>query len=134
PSLRIGLHVTLSDGKPLLPGSPLARRDGNFETDPARAGVRYFFQPGIRRALAAEIRAQFEAFRTTGLALDHVNAHQHLHLHPTIARLIVEIGRSYGMRAVRLPAEPVATLRRAFPSEPQRVPAYRPVVAALRRR
>src|SRR5205814_8142973 len=88
PSLRVGLHVTLSDGKPLLPGSRLARRNGNFETDAARAGVRYFFQPGIRRALAEEIRAQFEAFRTTGLALDHVNAHQHLHLHPTIARLI----------------------------------------------
>src|SRR5213078_1596649 len=63
-----------------------------------RVGLRYFFLPGVRRLLAAEIRAQFEAFRATGLALDHVNAHQHMHLHPVVARLIVEIGRSYGMR------------------------------------
>jgi hypothetical protein len=33
--------------------------------------------PRARRQLAAEIRAQFEAFRATGLPLDHVNAHKH---------------------------------------------------------
>ena len=90
--------------------------------------------PGARRRLAAEIRAQFEAFRATGLALDHVNAHKHMHLHPTVARLIVEIGRDYGLRAVRLPAEPADALRRAFPGE--RLPPGPPgfAVAALRRR
>jgi hopanoid biosynthesis associated protein HpnK len=88
----------------------------------------------VRRLLAAEIRAQFEAFRATGLALDHVNAHQHMHLHPTVARLIVEIGRSYRMRAVRLPAEPVGVLRRAFPGERHAPLPPRPVVATLRRR
>jgi len=29
-----------------------------------------------------EIGAQFQAFANTGLALDHVNAHQHYHMHP----------------------------------------------------
>ena len=42
--------------------------------------------PGVRRQLAAEIEAQFAAYRATGLPLDHVNAHHHFHLHPTIAR------------------------------------------------
>ena len=44
----------------------------------------------------------------TGLPLDHVNAHKHMHLHPTVARLIVEIGREYGLAAMRLPYEPPA--------------------------
>jgi hopanoid biosynthesis associated protein HpnK len=137
PELRVGLHLVLTDGRPLLPPGEirgLVRPDGRFDDNQTRAGLRYFFVPGMRRLLAAEIRAQFEAFRATGLALDHVDAHQHMHLHPTIARLIVEIGRSYGMHAVRLPAEPAAVLRRAFPGEPHRAPAYRPAVAALRRR
>jgi hopanoid biosynthesis associated protein HpnK len=134
PNLRVGLHVTLTDSTPLLPGSPLARQDGQFDADPRRVGIRYFFQPGIRRALAEEIRAQFEAFRATGLPLDHVNAHQHLHLHPTIARLIVQIGCDFGMRAMRLPDEPVEPLRRAFPQERFRVPAYNFTAKALRRR
>ena len=113
---------------------PLVRHDGRFDPHQTRAALRFFFAPGIRVRLAAEIRAQFEAFRATGLALDHVNAHKHMHLHPTVARLLVEIGREYGMRAVRLPAEPASVLRAAFPGERYRTPPYQPAVAALRRR
>jgi hopanoid biosynthesis associated protein HpnK len=100
----------------------------------ARAGVRFFFLPGVRRQLEMEIRAQFEAFRATGLPLDHVNAHKHMQLHPSVAELIIAIGRDYGMKAVRVPSEPVAVLRRAFPDERYRTPPYHPWVAMLRRR
>jgi hopanoid biosynthesis associated protein HpnK len=72
----------------------------------ARAGVRAFFLPRVRAQIAREIRAQFAAFDATGLTLDHVNAHRHFHLHPTIAALIVEAGRAHGLRAMRVPAEP----------------------------
>jgi hopanoid biosynthesis associated protein HpnK len=137
PGLRVGLHLVLIDGRPVLPPGEirgLVDAGGRFGDNQIRAGLRYFFTPGVRRQLAAEIRAQFEAFRATGLALDHVNAHQHLHLHPTVARLVVEIGDAYGLRAVRLPNEPTAALRHAFPGERYRAPAYRPVIGALRRR
>ncbi len=137
PGLRVGLHLVLVDGSAVLPPGEipgLVGADGHFDDNQVRAALRYFLMPGMRRRLAAEIRGQFEAFRATGLALDHVDAHQHMHLHPTVARLLIEIGRSYGMRAVRLPAEPAAALRRAFPGERYRTPAYRPVVALLRRR
>ena len=137
PDLRVGLHVVLIDGKAVLPPDELhglARRDGRFDENQGRAALRYFFLRGIRERLAAEIRAQFEAFRATGLALDHVDAHKHMHLHPTVARLILHIGRDYGMCAVRLPAEPVATLRRAFPGERLARTPPRFAVELLRRR
>jgi hopanoid biosynthesis associated protein HpnK len=137
PGLRVGLHLVLTDGSPVLPPGEvrgLVGADGRFDDNLVRAGLRYFFAPGVRRLLGTEIRAQFEAFRATGLILDHVNAHQHMHLHPTVARLIVEIGRSYGLRAVRLPAEPAAALRQAFPGERHAPLPPRPAVAALRRR
>jgi hopanoid biosynthesis associated protein HpnK len=137
PRLRVGLHLVLIDGCPILPPEVidgLVGREGRFRDNQIGVALRYFFVPGMRALLAAEIRAQFEAFRATGLALDHVNAHQHLHLHPTVARLIVEIGRDYGMRAVRVPAEPEDVLRRSFPGERYRVPFYRPAAAGLRRR
>ncbi|MBI3514889.1 MAG: hopanoid biosynthesis-associated protein HpnK [Proteobacteria bacterium] len=113
PSLKVGLHVVLVDGHPVSPPDAipgLVGTDGAFSSAQLRAGVEFFFRPGIRRQLAREIRAQFEEFRATGLALDHVNAHKHMHLHPTVARLIVEIGRDYGMRAMRLPFEPALPL------------------------
>jgi chitin disaccharide deacetylase len=137
PELRVGLHLNLIDGRPLLPEAEIPRlvcEKGEFDRNMARAGVRFFFFPSVRRQLACEIRAQFEAFRATGLALDHVNAHQHMHLHPYVARLIIEIGQDYGVKAVRVPSEPVAVLRRAFHGERYRSPASHGWNAVLRRR
>jgi chitin disaccharide deacetylase len=136
-SLGVGLHLVLADGIPLLPRAEVAALigpDGAFDPNMVRAGFRFYFSPAARKQLAAEIRAQFEAFRNTGLPLDHVNGHKHVHLHPTVARLIAEIGPDYGMRAVRLPVEPAEPLRRAFPHERYAAPAWSPVLTALRRR
>jgi hopanoid biosynthesis associated protein HpnK len=139
PSLKVGLHIVLVDGRPVLPPSEipdLVGPDGAFSTAQVRAGFRYFFQPGIRHQLAREIRAQFERFHATGLALDHVNAHKHMHLHPTVARLIVEIGGGFGLRAMRLPFEPAGPLRATEPAtrDPLGARLLRLWVATLRRR
>ncbi|MGA3037039.1 MAG: hopanoid biosynthesis-associated protein HpnK [Vulcanimicrobiaceae bacterium] len=109
PSLGVGLHVVLVNGRPKLPPSQvpdLVDQSGDFPTDLVAAGVRYFFHPGARRQLEAEIRAQFEAFAQTGLPLDHVNAQNHMHVHPTVLATILRVGADFGMRAVRIPREP----------------------------
>jgi chitin disaccharide deacetylase len=139
PRLRVGLHLDLVEGPPVLPPESvpdLVGRDGRFDENMVRAGFRFFFSPRARRQLAAEIRAQFAAFRATGLALDHVNAHRHMHVHPTVAGLILEIGREFGLKAVRVPDEPLAALRRAAAAEGGRVepPLHAPWIALLRRR
>lgn len=106
PRLKVGLHLVLVQGMPASrAAAPLLRPDGAFLESPAAAGVRYFFQPSARTALAAEIKAQFEAYRRTGLLLDHVDGHTHLHIHPTIFSLVMKIGRDYGMKAMRVPFE-----------------------------
>jgi hopanoid biosynthesis associated protein HpnK len=139
PRLKVGLHIVLVDGRPVLPTREvpdLVDASGAFDDNMLRAGLRFFFSQRARRQLAAEIRAQFMAFRATGLALDHVNAHKHMHVHPTVAALIIAIGREFGMRAVRVPAEPWIALRRAAAAEGARVlpPLYAPWIALLRRR
>ncbi len=113
PSLRVGLHLVVIEGPAVsrpsdIPG--LVDASGQFPSDQARLGMRYFFSPSIRRQLAREIRAQFAAFAATDLTLDHANAHKHMHLHPTVGRLMIGIGREFGLRSVRVPAEPPATL------------------------
>jgi len=113
PSLRVGLHLVLVEGKPVLPAGSipdLVDSRGIFRTDMARAGAAMFFIPKVRRQLEAEIEAQFAAFAASGLKLDHVNAHKHFHLHPTIAGLIVKIGRTYGVKGARVPLEPQTVL------------------------
>ncbi len=111
PSLAVGLHLVVIEGAPVLPREKipdLVDEHGRFPSDQLRLGVDYFFRPKIRRQLAAEIRAQFEAFRATGLTLDHANAHKHMHLHPVVGRMMIDIGREFGLRAVRVPAEPAS--------------------------
>ncbi len=109
PSLRVGLHLTLVEGRSVLAPQEipdLVDAEGAFSTHLARSGFKFFFYPGIRKQLEAEIRAQFEAFCKTGFVLDHANAHNHMHLHPTILRLLIRVGKDYGLKAVRLPKEP----------------------------
>lgn len=88
---------------------------GAFREDIALSGANMFFRPKVRRQLYAEVQAQFEAFARTGLELDHVNAHLHFHLHPTILGAILEFGRRFGMKAVRTPIEPRDVLQKAEP-------------------
>lgn len=126
PRLRVGLHLVLVEGKPTLPASAvpdLVDASGNFHGDMARAAAKMFFFPSVRRQLEAEIEAQFDAFRATGLNLDHVNTHKHFHLHPTIASTILRVGKKYGLRAIRVPLEPHGILARAEPGT-KLSPAY----------
>jgi hopanoid biosynthesis associated protein HpnK len=71
--------------------------------------------PAVCAQLRAEIEAQFRAFQATGLALDHVNAHKHFHMHPQIASAVIATGRRYGARALRVPHEPRAVMARVEP-------------------
>lgn len=113
PDLRVGLHLVVIEGAAVLPRAEildLVDASGWFPSDQLRLGVRYFFYPHVRRQLAAEIRAQFAVFAGTGLALDHANAHKHMHLHPTVGGLMIRIGRDFGLPAMRIPAEPPAVM------------------------
>ncbi len=113
PSLRVGLHLVVIEGPAVLAKEKipdLVDNESNFGSDQVRRGFAYFFRPGVRRQLAAEIAAQFAAFAATGLQLDHADAHKHMHLHPTVGRLMIDVGRRYGLPAIRIPSEPTATL------------------------
>jgi chitin disaccharide deacetylase len=118
PWLRVGLHVVLVDGTPALPPEKvpgLVDASGRFRIDMVRLSFDIFMRPAVRAQLRAEIEAQFRAYQATGLALDHVNAHKHFHMHPQIAGDIVAIGRRHGVYALRVPYEPHAVIAKAEP-------------------
>ena len=109
PQLGVGLHLTLLCGRSALPPASIpglvdARQE--FTRNPASAGCRYFFQRRLREQLRQEIHAQFEKFRATRLCLDHVNGHLHLHLHPTVFRILMEEAAPLGLERLRLTFDP----------------------------
>jgi hopanoid biosynthesis associated protein HpnK len=107
PGLGVGLHLVAIEGSAALPDSAPG---GQFGSDQLRLGMDYFFRPGARRRLQAEILAQYRAFAATGLRLDHANAHKHMHLHPTVGRMLITTGLEFGLAALRIPAEPPALM------------------------
>ncbi len=110
PRLGVGLHLTLLCGHSALPPGRipgLVNAQGEFTDNPAGAGFRYFFHRSLRPQLEAEIQAQFARFRDTGLPLDHVNAHLHLHLHPTVFGLLLEAANQFGITRLRLTFDPL---------------------------
>jgi hopanoid biosynthesis associated protein HpnK len=109
PQLGVGLHLTLLCGHSALPPEQipgLVNDQRQFTESPAAAGFRYFFQRGLRDQLRREIHAQFQKFRATGLPLDHLNGHLHLHLHPAIFRMLMADLDQLGFDRVRLTFDP----------------------------
>ncbi len=109
PDLGVGLHLTLVCGAPILSASDVALLcgdDGMLLDNLPKAGVRWFFHPRARAQMLAEIEAQFAAFAATGLPLDHVNAHNHMHLHPSVLPHVVRLAKAQHCRWIRLPYQP----------------------------
>jgi chitin disaccharide deacetylase len=127
PRLRVGLHLALVDACSLLPPSAipdLVDASDRLRTDLFRVGID-MLRPALRRQIVAEIAAQFEAYRASGLALDHVNAHRHFHLHPIVAKIIMGFSRQYGVGALRVPLEPTTLLGRLEPGPRWWSPLFR---------
>ncbi|HEX5399540.1 MAG TPA: hopanoid biosynthesis-associated protein HpnK [Verrucomicrobiae bacterium] len=115
PKLGVGLHLTLLCGHSALsparvPG--LVNANGEFSNSPVGAGMAYFFKRRLREQLRAEIHAQFERFHATGLPLDHVNGHLHLHLHPVIFKILMEDAEKLGIKRMRFTRDCFARSRR----------------------
>jgi chitin disaccharide deacetylase len=111
PGLGVGLHLALLCGRAALSASQipgLINANGQFSHNPLRVGLRYFFQPRLREQLRAEIHAQFARFRSTGLPLDHLNGHLHLHLHPAVLRILMEDFERLEFQCVRLTFDPLS--------------------------
>ena len=108
PTLAVGLHLVVAGGKAALPpewNPHIVDANGLFPSDPLVAGLRYFFSRTAQTELAAEMEAQFERFAATGLALSHVDGHMHMHMHPTVLRLLIRLAEEHGAQGLRLPRD-----------------------------
>lgn len=109
PQLGVGLHLSLLCGRAGLPHSEipgLVDAAGNFSGSPVGAGMKYFFCRQLRPQLECEIEEQFARFHRTGLKLDHVNGHLHLHLHPIVLGIMLKHAREWGITHLRLTRDP----------------------------
>lgn len=108
PTLQVGLHVTLVQGRAVLPPEQLpglVDEAGNFSAQPVLSGMRYFFDRSLYCQLKRELEAQFRTVCDSGLAISHVDGHLNIHLHPTVFRILTELMPRYGISSFRLSQE-----------------------------
>jgi chitin disaccharide deacetylase len=106
--LQVGLHLTLVHGRAALPADEipgLVDREGRFTNDPVRAGMRYFFEKGLRKQLFREIERQIQQVRGTGITLSHIDGHLNIHMHPVVFDILLELMPKYGISSFRLTRE-----------------------------
>lgn len=110
PSLAVGLHLVLVQGRSTLPHKAipdLVDCSGQFPTNPIAAGLRYYFHTATRRQVQLEVRAQIEKFLATGLPLSHVDGHLNIHMHPVVMPILLDLAEEFGIRALRLSRDPL---------------------------
>jgi predicted glycoside hydrolase/deacetylase ChbG (UPF0249 family) len=105
--LAVGAHLALvGEDRPLLSAAEvptLVDRDGRFplsyRTVVARGLARRIDPEDVRR----EFRAQLERVTGIGVGVTHLDTHQHTHLWPAVAGVVVDLARENGISSVRLP-------------------------------
>ena len=109
PGLGLGIHLTLVGGvQPVLPADQVASlvdEQGVF-LDNYVLFAKRFYTGGIKLVeLEAELRAQIERGLATKLSFTHMDSHQHLHVLPGMGKIVLNLCREYGFKAVTIPEE-----------------------------
>lgn len=142
PTLGVGLHLAMLDAPSAAPAGEIPVLTGGGESlaaSPFFTGLRIALTRSGRDQARREMRAQFEAWRKSGLPLDHVDGHWHFHQHPTLTGLLIEMAGEYGVKAVRVPNEPVmpswrAAGRKGLVARTLTATAHAPLWGSLRSR
>ena len=108
PGLKVGIHLTLVGGGPVLPHRDvptLVTRGGVF-----RASWRQFLPAWwagrVRRDdVTAEWRAQVRRALDAGIRPAHLDSHQHLHVIPGLWSIALDLAREFSIPRLRLPRE-----------------------------
>ena len=98
---RIGVHLNLTDGWPLLPelrsNPALCDASGRFRRFRSR-----LLSKSDRAMIAAEVGAQIQRCRDAGLPLTHADSHQHVHNEPMVFLAIQPVLKRLGIQHLRI--------------------------------
>ena len=112
PELGVGIHLTLVNGFPVCDPKDipsLVTKEGVFLDDYVQF-VKHFITGKIDMAdVRRELMAQAAKMEKTGLALTHVDSHQHMHMLPGIIDVALDVAQSVHLDAMRISHTPLFT-------------------------
>lgn len=109
PSVAVGIHLNVLDGRPLSPPDRvpgLSGPSGRLDPRVGRFLVRYLTGRIGREAIEREWTCQIEAGLAGGLRPTHLNSHFHLHMLPGLFEVVLHMARRYRIERVRVADQP----------------------------
>jgi len=111
-SLKVGLHLRFTLGKPLTSYAGFTDESGHF------LGYNQFWEKETfdAKAVYDECIAQVEHFLSLGLTLSHIDSHHHVHVHPSLLPVVEEVAAKYAvpLRGVDMTDHPTHPTRYKF--------------------
>jgi predicted glycoside hydrolase/deacetylase ChbG (UPF0249 family) len=104
---HIGVHLNLSEGKPLTKRMAECKRfcdqDGMFRFRSASARDAAFHLTALERtAVQEELDAQIQACVKRGLKPTHLDSHLHQHTEWAIGTIVLHLAQKHGVPAIRI--------------------------------
>jgi predicted glycoside hydrolase/deacetylase ChbG (UPF0249 family) len=105
PQLSVGIHLNLTEGKPVLPPDevPSLVNDADEFAGPIRMGHRLLRWRVSGSEIEAEFRAQIRRMKSLGLAPTHADSHHRIHMYPAAARAFYNAVTIEGISRARAP-------------------------------
>ncbi len=116
PGLGVGVHLNLSDGKPIAPAEQvksLLNENGDFSGGPETILLRLATNNLEPREVEVEWSAQIEKVRAAGIRPTHLDGHKHVQMLPGLFGIALRLAKKHGIAAVRVSHE-ASTLRAAL--------------------
>jgi hopanoid biosynthesis associated protein HpnK len=116
PRLGVGVHLNLSDGKPVAPASKvksLLHENGNLSGGPETLLFRLTAKSLDTREVEVEWNAQIEKIRAAGIRPTHLDGHKHVQMLPGLFAVALRLAKKHGIEAVRVSHE-ASSLRAAL--------------------
>lgn len=92
PKLGVGIHLVLTAGKPINTNVPsLVDERGHFKR------VKNWEQAVDMEDIRKEFKSQMEKILSFRIMPTHIDSHHHVHFHPKILPIVVDIAREYNL-------------------------------------
>ena len=106
PDLEIGLHVNLTNEYPAAPVQQiplLVDGQGKLKNGFVNLLLLSFLKSRqLRQQAEIEMRAQIVKYLATGLSLQHIDSHRHVHLIPQIFKAMRELQKEFAVPRIRV--------------------------------
>lgn len=110
----VGAHLALTEVSPVLARtstSSIVTASGKFYRHYINLLPRVFFHLASKREMYAELKAQIERILKTGIRIDHISSHEHIHIFPGLLEIFIHLSREFNIPSIRYPHKEAANVR-----------------------